>query len=147
MYISLFDNNIWYTNTAKSSTEKLISTVPDFDIKGNFAVLQPWTKIVETKVETKATEFKKWINFSNFELYPWRSYINFKPGQGFLSNAYNFANNLDLVGEGFLCLKLNFLFCLNSFVQNCRLLVFFLNTTPNCWMLLKCISVHCMLSI
>ena len=30
-----------YTNTANSLTEKLISTVLDFDIKGNFAVLQP----------------------------------------------------------------------------------------------------------
>ena len=28
-------------NTANSLTEKLISTVLDFDIKGNFAVLQP----------------------------------------------------------------------------------------------------------
>ena len=52
MYISLFDHKIWYTNTAKSSTEKLISTVLDFDMKGNSAVLQPWTKIVETKVES-----------------------------------------------------------------------------------------------
>ena len=40
-----------YTNTANSLTEKLISTVLDFDIKGNFAVLQPWIKIVEIKVE------------------------------------------------------------------------------------------------
>ena len=146
MYISIFDHNIWYTNTAKSSTEKLISTVLDFDIKGNFAVLQPWTKIVETKVESLLNSRNESIfQFLNYP--PWRSYINFKPGQGFLSNAYNFANNIELVGEGFLRLKLNLLFCLNSFVQDCRLLVFFKNTTPNCWMLLKCISVHCMLSI
>ena len=30
-----------YTNTANNLTEKLISTVLDFDIKGSFAVLQP----------------------------------------------------------------------------------------------------------
>ena len=30
-----------YTNTANSFTEKFISTVLDFDIKGNFAVLEP----------------------------------------------------------------------------------------------------------
>ena len=48
-FVSLI--TIFYTNTANSLTEKLISTVLDFDIKGNFAVLQPWTKIVEIKVE------------------------------------------------------------------------------------------------
>ena len=40
-----------YTNIANSLTEKLISTVLYFDIKANFAVLEPWTRTVEIKVE------------------------------------------------------------------------------------------------
>ena len=40
-------------NTANSCPEKLISTVQHFDMsaKGSFAVLQPWIKIIETKIE------------------------------------------------------------------------------------------------
>ena len=41
--------------------------------------------------------------------------------------------------------KIDFLFCLNSFVQDCRLWIFSEKTVPNCLMVLKCILVHCML--
>ena len=51
-------------------------------------------------------------------------------------------------GEGgFFRWKINFLFCLNSFVQDCRLLIFFENYAPNCWMVLKCMLVHCIIYI
>ena len=40
-------------NIANSCPEKLVSTVQHFymSTKGSFAVLQPWTKVIETKVE------------------------------------------------------------------------------------------------
>ena len=37
--------------------------------------------------------------------------------------------------------------CLNSFVRDCRLLIIFENTPPNCWKISKLISACCMLQI
>ena len=43
---------------------------------------------------------------------------------------------------------LDFLFCINNFVQDCRLLILFEKENAlNCWMVFKCMLVHWMLSI
>ena len=50
-------------------------------------------------------------------------------------------------GRDFLSLKNRFSIFANSFVQDCRLLIFFENIAPNCWMVLKCMLMDCMLQI
>ena len=64
-----------------------------------------------------------------------------------LSKDQSFTNKIDLEGETSFLWKIDFLFCLNSFVQDCRLLIFLENTAPNCWMVLKCMLMDCMLQI
>ena len=72
----------------------------------------------------KSSKFKKWLNYSNSKFFPLLHNVNVESSQVFLSKAENFANNIDLGGEGFFHWKIDFLFCLNSFVQDCRLLIF-----------------------
>ena len=53
----------------------------------------------------KSSKFKKYFNFLNSQFSPLPSYINVESGQVLLSKAQNFANNIDLEGEGFFSLK------------------------------------------
>ena len=64
-----------------------------------------------------------------------------KAYQVLLSKAYNFVKDIDLGGKGFFHGKIDFLFCLNSFVQDSRLLIFFKKTIPNCSVVSKCMLV------
>ena len=93
----------------------------------------------------KSSKFKKCLSFSNSKFLSLFPYINLESGQILLSKACNFANNIDLKVGGFFHWKVEFLFCLNGFVQDCSLLIFLEKTTPNCWMVLKWLLVHCML--
>ena len=93
----------------------------------------------------KSSKFKKWLNYSNSKFFPLLHNVNVESSQVFLLKAENFANNIDLGGEGFFHWKIGFLFCLNSFVQDCRLLIFSEKTIPNCSMVLKCMLEYCML--
>ena len=70
----------------------------------------------------KSSKFKKWLTFSNSKFSSLPSNNNVECGQVLLPKAENFANNIDLRGEGFFDWKIDFLFCLNSFVQECRII-------------------------
>ena len=60
--------------------------------------LQTWAKLVETKVENQVNSAKGSI----FQIFQ------------------NFASNNGLGGEGSFHWNIDFLFCLNSFVQSCK---------------------------
>ena len=69
----------------------------------------------------KSSKFQKWLNFLNWKFTPLPRCINVEPGKVLLPKSWDFANNIDLGGGGIFCWKINFLFCLNSFVQDCRI--------------------------
>ena len=61
----------------------------------------------------------------------------------------NVGNNIDFGRQGFFQWKRDFLFLLNSFVQNCRLLTFFEKNAPNCWMVIEMLigALYALISI
>ena len=93
----------------------------------------------------KSIKLKKRYNFSNSKFYPFLPNINVESGHDLLSKALNFGSNIELGEEGFFHWKIDFLFCRNSFLQDSRLLIYFEKTIPNCLVVLKCISMPCML--
>ena len=74
----------------------------------------------------KSSKFKKWLHFSKSNLSPLPPYINVESGQVLLSNTWNIGNTIDLGGERFFHSKIDFLFCLNSFAQDCIISCFLL---------------------
>ena len=87
----------------------------------------------------KSSKFKKRLKFSNYKSSPLNHNINVESGQVWLLKAYNFASIIHFMGEGFFHWKRGFLFCLNSFVQDCRLLIFLWKNHPK---LLNGIEMH-----
>ena len=81
--------------------------------------LQPWTKLVETKVENPVNS----RNDSSFQIpnsppYPPISMLNL--AKFCCQKPTTLPTTLLCGGEGFFHRKIDFLFCLNSFVQDCR---------------------------
>ena len=81
--------------------------------------LQPWTKLVETKVENPVNS----RNDSSFQIpnsppYPPISMLNL--AKFCCQKPKTLPTTLICGGEGFFHWKIDFLFCLNSSVQDCR---------------------------
>ena len=95
-----------------------------FNIKTTTLSKTCWYKI------WKSTKFKKGLNFWNSKFSLLFCNINIESHQVLLSNSWNFGNNIDFEGVGFPHSKIDFLFCLKSFVQDCRLLIFFEKNHP-----------------
>ena len=87
----------------------------------------------------KSSKFKKGLNFWNSKFSTLPPNINVDSGQVLLRKAQNFPNNIDLGEKWFIHGKIDSLFCLNSFVQDCRLLIFFWKSHPK---LLSGIEMH-----
>ena len=81
--------------------------------------------------------------FFRFQILSLTTYIVVESFQSLLPKDKIFANNIDLQGEGFCHWKIDFLFCLNRFFRDCWLLIFFEKSIINCWMVLKCMLLHC----
>ena len=95
----------------------------------------------------KSWKLRNWLKFWNSKFSTLPTYINAESGQVLLSKPQKFVNKINLRVEVFFHWKIDFLSCLTSFVEDGRLLIFFEKTTPNCWLVLKCMLVYCILYI
>ena len=133
-----------------------------------------WTKLLETKFENVLNS-RNCSNFQiAFSLiygllsmlylvkFCWKSPKHSGTSQVLLKKTQNFVNMSRFLDKSlklykqhwlerklsfFFWLKIDFLFCLHGFVQDCRLLLLFENSTQNWWLILKCMLVNCILKI
>ena len=95
----------------------------------------------------KSWKLRNWLKFWNSKFSTLPTYINAESGQVLLPKPQKFVNKINLRVEVFFHWKIDFLSCLTNFVEDGRLLIFFEKTTPNCWLVLKCMLVYCILYI
>ena len=115
----------------------------------SFTILQPWTKLVETKVESPVNSgngsFFQILNPPSPDPIPLPHMQMLNLTKFCCQKPKNLANNIDLGREGFFCRKVDLLFYLNSFVQNCMLFLLFENTNPKFLNGIELMSVYSML--